>query len=228
MKAKSDKATDDQQEARAAKSYKPGPQPRSASVRLKSRPRAPLPRRSRPTTWLPSTRILAKRPSAMNKPELGRTSKGRRGCQVKAQPRLGNAHQRRHQACAGGPCRGAGRHREAEAPIGALRITPRQTAGWVRPWGRAAADAKRCINAAGTLRWTSRPSRIQQRVAGRIAHCAVRLAKPHRAFLPGSHPSRRIRNIRTKGRSGDVNVEVGVCRRNGHVPTSHNTGRAVE
>ena len=87
VKAKSDKAIDDQQEARAAKSYKPGPQPRSASVRLKSRPRAPLPRRSRPTTWLPSTRILAKRPSAMNKPELGRTSKGRRGCQVKAQPR---------------------------------------------------------------------------------------------------------------------------------------------
>ena len=40
-------------------------------MRLKSRPQSvPLPRRSRPTKWLRSIRILPKQPSAMNKPEF--------------------------------------------------------------------------------------------------------------------------------------------------------------
>ena len=106
MKAKSDKAIEDQQEARAAREREVVQARTAAEERKRAAEEAaaqlPLPRRSRPTTWLPSTRILAE---AAKRDETsqnsGERAEGRRGCQVKArhaQARRTNADIKRVQA----------------------------------------------------------------------------------------------------------------------------------
>jgi hypothetical protein len=73
--------------------------------------------------------------------------------------------------------------------------------------------------AAGWLLWSSRPLRIQQRVAGRVAHCAARLAVSRRALIVGSPLSPSKQYLQDEGAFGDVEAEVRVCRGNGYVPT---------
>ena len=118
LKATSDTAIKEQQGARAAGEREvdgPAAQPRAQACGTRAAAQLPPPRDAR--RRVAAQRRKCSRSGRRNKPEFGRTSRRPPRPPSQSSTMSTRAHPSRQQACARGPGRGAGRQREAEAPI---------------------------------------------------------------------------------------------------------------